>query len=289
MTDHDKRLTPARPDLADERLRGLVDAARYVAGEARTVVAPSAPVRREPYPDAPLDTEALMGEPVTVFDENEGYAWAQLGTDGYVGYLPTEALGPASPPPTHRVTALRTFLYPGPNLKLPHIAHLSLGAGATPIEARNEYVRLSTGGWVFAGHLSPAGEHGPDYVGVADQLVGAPYLWGGKTSLGLDCSGLVQLSLAMAGIAAPRDSDMQQAALGRDLPLSPGLGGLERGDLVFWRGHVGIMLDEARLLHANGHHMAVAIEPLSEAEARIRDKTFGPITGARRLERAGRA
>jgi cell wall-associated NlpC family hydrolase len=289
MTHHDKRLTPARPDLADERLRGLVDAGRYVAGEARTVVAPSAPVRREPFPDAPLDTEALMGEPVTVFDENEGYAWAQLGSDGYVGYLPAEALGPASPPATHRVTALRTFLYPGPSLKLPHVAHLSLGAGATPIEVRNEYVRLSTGGWVFAGHLSARAEHAPDFVAVAERLVGAPYLWGGKTSLGLDCSGLVQLSLAVAGIAAPRDSDMQQAALGREVPVSPGLGGLERGDLVFWRGHVGIMLDETRLLHANGHHMAAAIEPLAEAEIRIREKTFGPITGARRLERAGRA
>ncbi len=288
MTDHDKRLTPARPDLADARLRGMVVAARYVAGEARTVTAPSAPVRREPSSDAPLDTEALLGEPVTVFDENEGHAWAQLGTDGYVGYLPGEALGPASPPPTHRVTALRTFLYPGPSLKLPHIAHLSLGAGVTPIEVRNEYVRLSTGGWTFAGHLSQAGEHAPDYVAVAERLVGTPYLWGGKTSLGLDCSGLVQLSLAMAGIAAPRDSDMQQAALGREVPLSSGLGGLERGDLVFWRGHVGIMLDEVRLLHANGYHMAAAIEPLAEAEIRIREKSFGPITGIRRLERPGR-
>jgi hypothetical protein len=288
MTDLDKRLTPARPDLADERLRGIVDAARYVTGEQRTVIAPSAPLRREPFSGAPLDTEALMGEAVTVYDEHEGHAWAQLGADGYVGYLPSEALGPAGPAPTHRVRALRTFIYPGPNLKLPQTGFLSLGAGIRPVEVHNEYVRLLAGGWVFAGHLCQTGEHAPDFVSIAERLVGAPYLWGGKTSLGLDCSGLVQLSLAMAGIAAPRDTDMQQGALGREVAMTPDLIGLARGDLVFWRGHVGIMLDEARLLHANGHHMAVAIEPLLEAEQRIREKTFGPITGIRRLESLGR-
>ena len=284
MTQLDKRLTPARADIADERLRGIVDAARFVAGKARTVISPAAPVRREPHGDAPLDTEALMGEPVTVYDEHDGYAWAQLGTDGYVGYLPSEALGPAAAAPTYRVTALRTFIYPGPNLKLPHLGYLSLGAGVTPAEVQSEYVRLSTGGWVYAEHLGQAGTHVPDYVSVAERLIGVPYLWGGKTSLGLDCSGIVQLSLAMAGISAPRDTDMQQGALGTEVePTS----GLIRGDLVFWRGHVGIMLDEARLLHANGYHMAVWSEPLAEAEARIREKTFGPITGVRRLERLG--
>lgn len=280
MTQLDKRLTPARADLADERLRGIVDAARYVAGAARSVVVPAAPVRREPGADGPLETEALIGEAVTVYEERDGYAWAQLGSDGYVGYLPGEALGPAAPSPTHRVTALRTFIYPGPSLKQPHLGYVSLGAGVTPVEVRNEYVRLDTGGWVFAEHLGPAGEHVSDFVSVAERLLGVPYLWGGKTSLGLDCSGLVQVALAMAGIAAPRDADMQQAALGTDVdPASS----LLRGDLVFWRGHVGIMRDEVLLLHANGHHMAVASEPLAEAENRIRQKSFGPITGVRRL------
>ena len=286
-TTLDKRVTPARPDLADERLRDLVEASRFVQGTSRRVVAPSAPLRREPYPDAPLDTEALMGEAVTVYDEFEGFAWAQLEADGYVGYLPTESLGHAEAPPTHRVVALRTFLYPGPSLKLPPLAHLPLGAGVTPVEDKAEYRRLATGGWVFAGHLRPADEHAPDFVSVAERMIGVPYLWGGKTSLGLDCSGLVQMAMAMAGMAAPRDSDMQAEALGAPVEIGDGLSGLRRGDLVVWRGHVGIMQDAERLLHANGHGMAVESEPLSVAEARIRQNSYGPITGVRRPERLG--
>jgi cell wall-associated NlpC family hydrolase len=239
-------------------------------------------------PDAPLDTEALMGETVTVYEEREGWSWVQLQADRYVGYMPSEALGPPGAPPTHCVAALRTFVYPGPDLKLPPRLHLSLAAAVTVSGASGDYSRLASGGFVWSGHLSPLGQHERDFVAVAERLVGTPYLWGGKTSLGLDCSGLVQLSLAAAGIAAPRDTDMQEAALGTAISLlTPDLSGLQRGDLVFWRGHVGIMLDAVRLLHANGHHMAVAIEALAEAEARIRANTFGPITTVKRLGRLG--
>ncbi|PXW65440.1 NlpC/P60 family protein [Methylobacterium sp. B4] len=282
MSDmRDPRLTLARPDLADIRLRGIVEAQRYVAGEPARVVVPAAPLRRAPRPEAGLDTEAVLGDAVTVFDRGDGFAWVQIARDGYVGYLPEAALGPADPAPTHRVAALRTFVYPAPDLKRPHVAHLSLGAALALEGDEGEYRRLAQGGYVFAGHVAPLGSAEPDFAATAERLVGTPYLWGGRTSLGLDCSGLVQICLETAGRACPRDADQQERALGE--PLPPGLDGLARGDLVFWKGHVGLMLDADRLIHANGHHMAVAVEPLREAAERIAAKSFGALTSIRRL------
>ncbi len=279
----DPRLTPARPDLADERLRGRVEAARYSAGATRRVAAAAAPLRREPRPDAPLDTEALMGEAVTVYAEDEGWAWGQLQGDGYVGYLPSEALRADLPAPTHRVAALRTFVYPAPHLKAPPIAFAGLGACVAAGGRDGDYARLDTGGFIFAAHLAALDAHEADFVAVAERLIGTPYLWGGKTPFGLDCSGLVQLSLLAAGILAPRDTDMQQAALGDAVEPESDRAGLRRGDLVFWKGHVGIMRDGERLIHANAYHMAVAVEPLRDAETRIRAKEFGPVLAIKRL------
>lgn len=263
----DPRITPARPDLAACHLEGKVAAARFVKGTMREVIAPQAPVRREPHPDAPLDTEALKGERVVVYEvTEEGWTWGQLVGDGYVGWLPAEALGLPGPDATHRVTAVRTLVFPGPSIKIPPAEMLSLGctlaieriAEPFAVTAMNQFVPLQ--------HLSPLQAWEADPVAVAERLAGTPYLWGGKSSLGLDCSGLVQLALMACGIACPRDSDMQEAAFGPAGPLSA----VARGDLLFWKGHVAIVRNGATLIHANAHHMAVAIEPIAEAVARIR-------------------
>ena len=266
----DPRLTPARPDLAANYLKGKVSAARFVAGELREVVEAQAPVRRAPAPDAPLDTEALKGERVTVYETtDEGWAWGQLETDRYVGWLPANALSAPGPLPTHRVAALRTIVFPGPSIKLPPIEMLSLGARLAIVRGQDNFAVTATGGYVPQVHLAPLPTVEKDFIAVAERFVGVPYLWGGKTSLGLDCSALVQLALAACGIACPRDSYMQEEALGR--PIDPGgnLSNLHRGDLVFWQGHVAIARDRDTLVHANSYHMAVAIEPTVAAIARI--------------------
>lgn len=279
----DPRITPARPDLAALHLRGRVEAARFVEGRRMRVRAPSAPMRQQPRPDAALDTEALHGEVVTVYEESEeGWAWGQIEADGYVGYLPSEALATEGDAPSHRVAALRTFVYPGPSIKLPPVAALSLGARLGVAREEGAFAVTGDGGFVFAAHLAALDAVEPDFVTVAERFLGVPYLWGGRTGLGLDCSGLVQVALGAAGRIAPRDSDQQERAVGVPLALGEDLAGLARGDLIFWRGHMGVMLDAERLLHANGHHMAVAIEPLRGARDRIRSNSYGPITGARR-------
>ena len=278
----DPRLTPARADIAAKHLEGKVEAARFVEGEPREVVEPQAPLRRKPTPDAPHHTVAHLGERVTVYETtDEGWAWGQLESDGYVGWLPAGALRSPGPAPTHRVVALRTLAFPGPSIKLPPLEALPLGCRLAVARIETPFALTASGGFIPARHVAPLDTSESDFVAVAERFVGAPYLWGGKTSLGLDCSGLVQVALAACGIRCPRDSDMQEKALGQPVAAAD-LSDLRRGDLLFWKGHVAIVRDRATLLHANAFHMAVAAESLSEAIARIRAAGSEP-TSVRRL------
>ena len=279
----DKRLTPARPDLAAAHLEGQVPAARFVAGRSMRVRDALADLRREPQPDGALDTQALHGEQVAVYEEHEGFAWVQLARDGYVGYLAAAALAPAGETPTHRVAVPWTPVYPAASIKLPRVGALPMGALARVIPEDGSFARLADGGFLWREHLTPANRFETDFVAVAERFLHAPYLWGGKSWTGVDCSGLVQIALAAAGVEAPRDADMQEQALGEPLACDASASGLRRGDLVFWKGHVGMMCDAATLLHANGHHMQVACEPLAAARRRILLAGAGDITSVRRL------
>lgn len=285
MTTLDPRRHPFRDDLAAESLRGVVEAGRYVRGAPRQVVAAALPLRRAPHDTATLDTEALHGETLVVFDERDGWAWVQLDHDGYVGYVPVGGLGDVSAPATHRVAVLRTYVFPEPDAKAPPLHMVSLNARVAVADGGGRYARLDTGGFVYASHLVPIGQYAPDFVAIAEGFLGAPYLWGGRTSVGLDCSGLVQLAAAAAGHSVPRDADMQEAETGVPLDIAGGVP-LERGDLVFWEGHVGIMTSAEDFLHANAYHMAVEHEPFEKAKRRIKDAGF-EVTSARRLTRRG--
>jgi len=266
----DRRLNAYRPDLAEEVLRGTVDAARYVSGTPATVAEPVASLRPRPDEAAGIDTQVLFGESVTVLDWADGWAWVKSAFDGYVGYVRETALATGAGAPTHVVAVPRTFAYTGADLRTPAVFALSIGSRLTVVgesETRGtRYLMLEGGQSVVAGHCLPAGAPASqDYASVAERFLETPYLWGGRSGFGIDCSALVQLSMMMTGRIAPRDSDMQAAGLGTPVER----GDLRRGDLVFWKGHVAIMEDAATIVHANGHTMSVARENLDAAIARI--------------------
>ena len=279
MIPLDPRLNAYRPDLAAAELRGKVEASHFAEPMLHQVVHGQAPLRREPRHDAPLDTEALFGERVNVFEiDDEGWAWGQLATDNYVGYLPAAALVKAGPQPTHKVAVLRTHAFPGPDIKLPPFVALPFGARVPVTKEERGFAVTVAGRYLPPSHLAPIDAKEADFVAVAERFAGTPYLWGGKTSLGIDCSGLVQVSLQAAGVDCPRDTYMQEAHVTNDVALTD----LKRGDLIFWKGHVAIARDAQSIIHANAHHMMVAIEPTAAGVERIK-KAGSDVSGVKRL------
>jgi len=280
----DRRLNLYRPDIAAAHLRGEVEAKRFVEGEDMQVKLPCVSLLREPRAEAAMDTQLLFGETFRVYEEKNGWAFGQATRDDYVGYIDLAALDPRVFRSTHIVASIRSFIFPKPDLKSRPVTPLGLNAKVRVISARGDYSEIERGGWIFTNHLAPLGAHVRDFVTVAEELRGVPYLWGGRDSLGLDCSGLVQATLERAGTSSLRDTDMQEATLGERLPEPIDFTTLQRGDLVFWKGHVGIMLDGEHLIHANAFHMRVEVERLDIAMARIA-RSAGHVTSVKRLSK----
>ncbi len=267
----DKRLNAFRNDLADMKLKGKVDAPLFREGGLMQMNAPIATLHRAPAPDAPQETQVLFGETLRVFDVAEGWAWVQLQRDGYVGYIQQEFLSGKINAATHHITVPSTLLYTKPSIKTQPVQFLPMNAQISVTAVQDQFFELATGGVIFADHAKVLATRQSDFVAVAEQFLHTPYLWGGKSAHGIDCSGLVQTSLHACGMACPRDADMQEAELGSPLLIN-NIDSVKRGDLIFWAGHVGIMQNETTLLHASGHQMLVVSEPLAIANERTKAK-----------------
>ena len=277
----DPRVNAIRKDLADRRLKGRVEAPRFSTSAPAHIVASIASVRAQPSFDAPQVAAFVYGENIRVFDAGGAWRWVQADADCYVGYVRSTAVadGALDTEAVRRVSAMWAHLYPKPDVKTPPQLWVPMGARLLLSPSQeNGFQATANGFWVHEKHLlsNPIS----DWVAVAEAFIGTPYLWGGEGPDGIDCSGLIQVALEMAGHAVPRDSDMQESALGTPLPDGTQL---QRGDLVFWQGHVGVMRDATALLHANTFAMKVASEPLKEAITRIKAAGGAEPTSMRRI------
>jgi cell wall-associated NlpC family hydrolase len=274
MTDTlqlDPRTNAYRPDLADASLQPYVRAERYVEPVMRQCVRGVVPMLAAPDTAARRVSEIRYGEFLDVIEERpDGFAWVQNRNDRYVGYIQSaHVLSEAIAALSNRIKALHTFVYAEPDVKAPILDRLTLGSYVSVEEEAGGFVGLASGGYVFAKHVAPTKETlVPDYVFTAGQMLGTPYLWGGRTPLGIDCSGFVQLALEMAGIDAPRDSDQQCEAFGQPLEKSWRDVAWRRGDIVFFANHVGVVTSHDHIIHANAYAMQVAAEPIASVVGR---------------------
>lgn len=274
---HDPRITPWRDGIAARSLEGVLEAEVYLDPKAMGCMAAAAAIRSAPDAKAEQMDQLLFGERFEVLEEEGAWLFGQAARDGYVGFVEAAALAPAGPMPTHRVAAIRTYAFAEASIKSRALGPYSINSLVAVEAVEGKLARVTGAGWMTAAHLSPIGEFEDDWAAVAERFVGAPYLWGGRESLGVDCSGLVQQALFACGRACPRDTDQQQA-LGAPIAADD----FSRGDLVFWKGHVAMGVGDGRIVHANGHHMATVIEPLGEAIARIDAAGSGQPTAYRR-------
>ncbi len=273
MISKDPRLHAFRDDLADQRLETEITAQRFVQGEKRRVNTAVAGLFKENSKKSERQTECLLGEELLIFEQGETLSWGQSLKDGYVGYIDTKVLCTSTIKQTHVVSVPRTFKYLHADLRGPIVSPLSMGSKVSvvdEIEVRDTmYSILENGTAIITSHLSPIGRVYEDYVTVAETFIRTPYLWGGVSGFGIDCSGLIQLSMMMTDQIVLRDTDMQQETIGS---LLTDTDKLQRGDLIFWKDHVAIMVDHANIIHANGFSMDVMIEPLEKAITRIAKK-----------------
>jgi len=274
----DPRTTLLRDGVADLRLEGVLKADRFVAARQGQLTLPVAALRAGPEHGAEQLDQILFGERFERLEASGGFVLGQASRDGYVGWVEASALSDDIASPTHWVSALRAYAFAGASIKAPARGPLSLNALVTISEETETLARDDRIGWIAKAHLSPIGTTLKDPAAVALAHLGAPYLWGGRESIGLDCSGLVQQALLACGLACPRDSDQQQS-LGVAAPPDE----LTRGDLVFWPGHVAMMIDARRMVHANAFHMAVTVEPLAKVSARIAARGGGEPVAYRRV------
>jgi cell wall-associated NlpC family hydrolase len=274
----DARTTAARPDLAARWLEGLVTAARYVDPQPMGCAVPVAAIRAAPSDAAEQHDQLLFGELFQVLETEGDWAWGQARRDGYVGYVRQADLAAKGPAPSHRIAALLAHAYAEPDVRSPATGPFVLGSLLTQETRQGRFLKAAGAGWFVLEALSPIGWFESDPVAVAERLAAAPYLWGGRSALGIDCSGLIQQALLACGRGCPRDSDQQAQVLGRPSTREA----FRRGDLVFWKGHVALGLAADRVLHANSAAMAVSADPLESALERNRP-VYGEPTAWRRL------